>query len=236
MDWDAMKHFALLPALLLLAACGQESVAPANANTMTCVAGGLKLTGAGEPAVGIASLGIQGGTITGFGLSLSVEQAGKVHEVSTALMPLPMQTGTYHFPSLADPGMTLASYKIRKADRDLLRDYNGGTYSQQFSPVENDPDAKLKIQVDKIVVTDATQPGFKRVHAVGNFEFNAAALPGPSPSDACATSAITRSLLSAKAGKRLLPLFDSAVCGAEKAHVRCDFDATADLVAITKSP
>lgn len=227
-----MRQIAILTIFLLLAACDQkaDSKAAANSNKMTCTAGGQQLAGTGEPEVGLASFGIQGDTITGFGLGLNIEHSGKVHEVSSSLMPLPMQTGTYYFPSLAEPGMTLASYKVRTADRDLLRDYNGGTYSQHFSAIENDPEAKLKIQVDKMDVSDAVQPGFRRVHAVGHFEFNAAALPAASPSDACVKDGIVRSIKSANAGKHLLPMFDAAVCGAEKTHVHCDFDVVADLV------
>jgi len=232
-----MKPSALLPVLLLLTACDREAAtsqkhSPASlskGNAMHCIAGDFKLDGSGEPEVGIGSFGIQGDTITGFGLSLTVERGDKVYEVSSSLMSMPMQSGTYHFPSLAEPGMTLASYKIRNKDRDLLRDFNGGTYSQQFSAVENDPEAKLKIQVNKMLVSDAPQPGFKRIHAVGQFEFNAAALPASEPSDACVRDGIARSIRGASSGKRQLPLFDAAVCGAEKKHIQCDFDVVVDL-------
>lgn len=232
-----MKTTSILPALLLLAACGQEaasnqgrSAAPDNRNTMRCTAGGLKVAGTGAPEVGVASFGVQGNTITGFGLSLNVEQAGKRYEVSSSLMPLPTQTGTYHFPSLATPGMSLASLTVRTPGGDLLKGYNGGTYSQQFSAVENDPDAKLKIQLNKMEVSDAPLAGFKRIHAVGNFTFNAAALPAASPSDACVSNGVARSMAGLKAGQRMLPLFDATVCGAEKKHVECDFDVVIDLV------
>jgi hypothetical protein len=235
-----MKPAAILPILLLLTACGRnaadarpdQSEQLASNNTMNCVVGDLKLAGKGAPAIGVASFGIQGGSITGFGLSLNVEHANKVHEVSSSLMSLPMQSGSYHFPSLAEPGMTLASYTLRTKDHDLLKGYNGGTYSQHFSPIENDPEAKLKIQVNRMIVSDAPLPGFKRVHAVGWFEFNAAALPGASPSDACLQDGIQRSIVGANAGKRLLPLFDAKVCGAEKKHIQCDFDVVADLVTL----
>lgn len=225
-----MKLLAVLPLLLVLPACEHEAAAPASGNTISCDAGGIKMSGAGDPDVGFGSFGIQGETITGFGLGLNIENAGKAYEISTGVMPLPMQAGTHYFPSLAEPGMTLASYKVRTASRDLIKGYSGGTYSQQFSAIENDPEAKLKIHVDKMIVSDATQPGFKHVHALGSFEFNAAALPAASPSDACVSNGVARSLESVKAGKRLLPLFDATVCGAEKIHVRCDFDVTADLV------
>lgn len=233
-----MKRTAIFPLLLLVAACDHDSAASrkdktaelADRNSMVCVIGDMKLAGNGGTEVGLASFGIQGGTISGFGLNLNVEHGGKVYEVSSALMPLPMQTGTYHFPSLAEPGMSLASFNVRTPDRDLLKGYSGGTYSQHFSPVENDPEAKLKIQVHKMMVADAPLPGFKRVHAVGEFEFNAAALPASSPSEACVSNGIARSLAGVKAGKQLLPLFDATVCGAEKKHIQCDFDVTADLV------
>ena len=227
---ETMKIGAILSLMLLLTACGQKAVAPGNDNTMNCDAGGLRLAGAGEQEVGVGSFGIQGDVITGFSLGLNIERGGQVYELSTALMPLPMQAGTYHFPALAEPGMTLASYKIKTAARDPIRDYNGGTYSQQFSPVENDPESKLKIQIDKMAVSDAPLPGFKRVHAVGSFDFNAAALPGAEPSGACVSNGVARSLASVKAGKRLLPAFDAEVCGAEKKLVHCDFDVVADLV------
>ncbi|QDQ28698.1 hypothetical protein FNU76_21365 [Chitinimonas arctica] len=228
----------ILPILLLLTACDQiaaasskdKPAAQTDGNTMSCVAGGLKLSGTGAPAVEVGGFGIQGDTLNAFALSLNVERAGKVHQVSSSLMPLPMRAGTYHFPSLAVPGMSLAFYNIRTTEGDLLRGYNGGTYSQQFSPIENDPEAKLKVQVDKMIVSDAPQPGFKRVHAAGHFAFNAAALPASSPSDACVSNGIARSLLSVKAGERLLPLFDATVCGAEKIHVQCDFDVVTDFV------
>lgn len=220
-----MKRAALLPLLLFLAACDKQVATPADGNTMNCQTGDLKLSATGEPDVGVAAFGIQGDTINGFGLSLNVEQSGKVHEVSSSLMPLPMRTGAYEFQSLP-------FYNTRTAEHDLLKGYTAGTYGQQFSSVENDPEAKLKVQIDKMAISDAPQPGFKKIHAVGHFEFNAAALPASSPSDACVSNGIARSLESVKAGKRLLPLFDATVCGAEKKHVRCDFDVMAELVEI----
>jgi len=233
-----MKPAAIFSVLVLLTACDRkvetshkdQAVAQAKRNTMSCLAGDLKLSGAGEPEVGIGGFGIQGGTLNGFALNLTVEQGGKVHQVSSSIMPLPMQPGTYHFPSLATQGASFGFYKLRNKDGDLLRGYTGGTYGQQYSSVENDPEAKLKIQVDRMVVSDAPQPGFKRVHATGEFEFNAAALPAASPSDECASNAIARSLQSVKAGKQILPLYDAAVCGAEMKHVRCEFDVVADFV------
>lgn len=226
-----MKLAALLTVLLLLSACEQKNPEVAGkGNRMNCDAGGLALSGSGDQEVGVGSFGIQGDIIGGFGLGLNVERGGKVYEVSTALMPLPMQAGTYHFPGLEEPGMTLASYKIKTADRDPLRDYNGGIYNQHFSPVENDPEAKLKIQIDKFAVSDAPLPGFKRIHAIGAFDFNAAALPGAEPSEACIRDGVTRSLESISAKKRLLPMFNAKVCGAEKTHIHCSFDVVADLV------
>jgi hypothetical protein len=232
-----MKLVSILPVLCLLTACHPKAApsvadkvaALAAGNTMSCVVGDIKLAGAGKQ-IGIGSFGIQASTLTAFSLSLDVEHAGKVHVVSTSLMPLPMQPGTYHFPSLELAGMSFASYDIRTKDRSLLKAYNGATYSQHFSPIENDPEAKLKIQVDKMIVSEADLPGFKRVHAVGRFQFNGAALPGSSPSDACVTDGIKRSIASIGASKRLLPLFDAGVCGAEKKHIQCDFDVLSDFV------
>lgn len=233
-----MKPAAILSLLTLLTACDQKvaashkdkPVALAKLSTMSCLAGDLKLSGTGEPQVGIGGFGIHGNTLNAFALSLTVEQGGKVHQVSSSVMPLPMQSGTYHFPSLTTQGASFGFYNLRNKEGDLLRGYNGGTYGQQYSAIENDPEAKLKIQVSKMLVSDAPQPGFKRVHAVGEFEFNAAALPAASPSNDCTSSAIARSLESVKAGKQLLPLYDAAVCGAEKKHVRCEFDVVADFV------
>jgi len=228
---------AVILTVLLLAACDRKTpaapehqqAAQAKLNTMSCLAGDVKLSGAGEPEVGIGGFGIHGDTLNGFALGLSVEQGGKVHQVSSSIIPLPMQAGTYHFPSLTTPGASFGFYNLRNKDGDLLRGYNGGTYGQQYSTIENDPEAKLKVQVSKMLVSDSPQPGFKRVHAVGEFEFNAAALPAASPSDDCTRNAVARSLESVKAGKQILPLYDAAVCGAEKKHVRCEFDIVADF-------
>lgn len=220
-----MKLAALLPVLFVLTACGQTSATPANGNSMTCMVGGVKLAGTGEPQVEIAGFGIQGQTVSGFGMILNVEHAGELHEVSSSLMSLPMKPGTYSF-------QTLPFYNIRTTQRDLIKGYNTGTYSQQFSPVEDDPDARLKVQIDQVTVTKASQPRFSRLHAVGSFEFNAAALPSSSPSDACVSDGVARSLASVKAGKRLLPLYDAKVCGAEKKHVWCDFDIRTELVGL----
>jgi hypothetical protein len=233
-----MKLFAILPLLLLLTACDQkgkssdkdESAALSKGNTMSCVVGDVKLAGTGETEVGIAGFGILGTSINGFGLSLSTERAGKDYEVSSSLMVLPLQAGTYHFPSLNEPGSSLAYYNEMTTERDLIKGYNGGTYGQQFSPIENDPEAKLKVQVDKASVSDASLPGFKRIHVAGHFEFNAAALPDSSPSEACISDGIARSIASINAPKRLLPLFDAGVCGADKKHVRCDFDVVAEFI------
>lgn len=235
---NTMKLASFLPILCLFAACDPKP-APAVAdkaaalgagNSVRCVVDSLKLTGSGPDAVGLASFGIQGGKLTAFGISLNIEHGGKVHVVSTSLMALPLQAGTYHFPALDTAGMTFASYEVRTKDRDLLRDYNGATYSQHYSPVENDPEAKLNIVVDKLALSAADLPGFQRVHAVGRFQFNGAALPGAEPSETCVKDGIQRSFASLKAGKRMLPLFDAAVCGAEKKHVQCEFDVSGDFI------
>lgn len=232
-----MKLVSILCVLCLLTAChpkatptaGDKVAALAAGNTMSCLVGDIKLAGAGPKETWIGGFGIQAGTLNAFSLSLNVEHAGKVHVVSTSLMPLPMQAGTYHFPSLEAAGMSFAFYEIKTKDRDLLKAYNGATYSQQFSPIENDPEAKLKIQVDKMIVSAADSPGFKRVHAVGRFQFNGAALPASSPSEACIESGIKRSIDSVQASKRLLPLFDAGVCGAEQKHIQCNFDVSSDF-------
>jgi hypothetical protein len=233
-----MKHLTVLTALFMLAACDpkaapsieQQTAALDAGNTMNCTAGDLALSGKGPEQVGIASFGISGGNLTAFGLSLNVETGGKVHVISTSLLTLPLHAGTFHVPPLDSIGMSYASYEIRTAERDLLRNYGGTTYSQHFSPLEIDPEAKLKVQVDKLDVAAADLPGFKRVHAVGSFRFNGAALPGPEPSDACMHDGIMRSMESLKAGKRLLPLFNAQVCGAEKKHIQCKFDVVGDFV------
>lgn len=239
-----MKLVSILPMLCLCTACHQKTAATAEdkvaalaaGNTMSCLVGDIKLAGAGPKEIGIGGFGIQAGTLSAFSLSLNVEHAGKVHTVSTSLMPLPMQAGTYHFPSLESAGMSFAFYEIRTMDRDLLKAYNGANYSQHFSPIENDPEAKLKIEVDKMVVSAADLPGFKRVHAIGRFQFNGAALPGASPSEACVENGIKRSIGSLQAAKRLLPQFDAAVCGAEKKHIQCDFDVVSDFVVQERTP
>ena len=229
-----MKPMFLLPVLCLLAACHakdapRDKVAElAAGNTMTCTAGGITLSGKGQD-IGIAGFGVKDNTLSAFALTLNAELGGKEHVVSTSLMPLPMHTGTYYFPGLDEPGMTFASYEIRTTERDLLKAYGGTTYSQHYSAVENDPEAKLKIEIDLITVSAADLPGFKRVHALGRFQFNGAALPASSPSDACVTDGIQRSIRSVGANKRLLPLFDAGVCGAEKKHVQCSFDVTTDF-------
>jgi hypothetical protein len=228
----------LLPTLLLLAACNpkaaptsdDKNAALAAGNTISCTVGDLALSGVGANSVGIASFGISGETLTAFGLTLDVERGGKLHVISTSLMPLPMHPGTYHFPGLDTNGMSYASYEIRTPDRDLLKSYSGANYSQYFSPLEIDPEAKLKVQVDKLVVSGADLPGFKRVRAIGTFQFNAAAVPGDKPSDACMQDGIQRSLASIKAGKRLLPMLNPQLCGAEKTHVQCKFDVLGDFV------
>jgi hypothetical protein len=220
-----MKLAAFLPVLFLSTASGQPSAPPTKGNTMNCWVGGLKLAGKGEPEVVTSAFGMQGEIVSGFGLILTVEHAGQLHEVSSSLMSLPAKAGTYSF-------QTLPFYNIRTTLRDLIKGYNAGTYSQQFSPIEDDPDAKLQMQIDKVTITRTSQPRFSRLHAMGSFEFNAAALPSSSPSDACVSDGVARSLASVKAGKRLLPLYDAKVCGAEKKHVRCDFDVSAELVSL----
>lgn len=233
-----MKFISILPILCLLAACYQKAAPAAedkdaelaSGNKISCLVGDLQLAGTGPHEVEIAGFGIHANTLNAIGLNLTVEHAGKLHIVSTSLMSLPMHAGTYYFPSLDSAGMTFASYDIRTKDHDLLKAYEGSIYSQHFSPIDNDPEAKLKIQVDKMTVSAADLPDFKRVHAVGHFQFNGAALPGSTPSKACVSSGIARSMASAQADKRLLPLFDAAVCGTEKKHIQCDFDVVQDFV------
>ncbi|MES2015601.1 MAG: hypothetical protein V4484_03825 [Pseudomonadota bacterium] len=233
-----MKHVSILAIVCLFTACQPKATptaddkvaALASGNTMNCLVGDLKLAGSGPDEVGIGGFGINKGMLNAFSLSLDVEHGGKAHIVSTSLMPLPMQAGTYHFPSLESPGMSFAYYEIKTTKRDLVRAYNAATYSDTYSPIENDPEAKLKFELDKMTVSVADLPGFKRVHAVGRFQFNGAALPGAEPSSACMEDGIKRSIASLGGGKRLLPKLDAAVCGAEKKHIACDFDVSSDFV------
>src|SRR5471030_3121229 len=142
-----MKLVSILPVLCLLTDCYQKA-APvaedkvaelASGDKISCLVGDLQVAGAGPHEVEIWGISIHANTIDAISLDLTVEHAGKLHIVSTSLMSLPLQAGTYYFPSLDSAGMTFAFYDIRTKNHDLLKAYEGSTYSQHFSPIDNDP-------------------------------------------------------------------------------------------------
>lgn len=236
-----MRHpWLCLPLALLLGACqpadddadaadaDEDPAAALRAgNTMRCTAGPLALEGRGED-VGLGSFGIHQGQLS-LSLNLGAEQQGKVHVVSTSLMSIPLKTGTYSFPDAAASGPTYASYELRDSENNLLKDYSGPNYWFYYSAVEVDPAAKLKFVVEKLAVSSSPIPGMRRVHLSGSFTFNGAALPDNKQSEACSLDGIRRSINSLN-GKRLLPMYDAKVCGAEKIHVQCRYAVAADLL------
>lgn len=223
---------------LALAGCharSSESGAPAEdpgsgPRTMRCTANGLALAGSG-PQVGIGSFGLAGDKLT-FSLSLDNENGGRHHIVSSGLLALPTHAGAFHFPELDKPGGSPATYIVRDASLDPLREYNGGNFDLLYATRENDPASKLSFTVGRFDLAPGHLPGFKRVHLAGEFHFNAAYLPyvNGNPSEACTTDAIKRSM-SALGGGARYPQYDPKVCGGQKTEVACTYDVTQDLLA-----
>lgn len=230
-----MNRMLMLAALAALCACDPKPVAaeqvPAAAgltDTMSCLAGDVKLSAKGE-AVQIASLGMADGKLN-LGLGMNSEYGGNTHFVNTSLMTVPLQAGTYHFPELDTTGMSLAEYRIKNADSETLKSYQGGIYSQHFSPIQIDPQAKLKLEIDKLSVSSSADPSVKRVYLAGRFSFNAAALPGNKTSEACISDGIDRSMKSLGSPTRIMPLFNAKLCGTEKKHVQCTFEVSVNAL------
>ena len=232
-----MKSLCPLLLAVALAACAKEDAStttedPGSAagagNTMACTADGSAFKGKGDQ-VGVASFGITKDVLS-IGLTLTLDQGGQTHMLSSSLMAIPLHSGTYHFPPLDKPGYSLAEYRIRTLEQEPVLTYVGANYGMYYSAVENDPEAKLKLEVDKLDVSAGSLPGFKRVELNGRFAFNAAALPGAQHSEACTTDGLQRAIKALPSGKPPLPMYDAKVCGAKKVHVECSYHVVQELV------
>lgn len=234
-----MKTLLVLLLPLALAACESKDDAEAEAepqdaatalaagNTMHCTVDGRAFDAKGEQ-VDVGSLGIVGDAIS-FTIGLHVERDGHTHFIDSSLTAFPLRPGTYHFPPLDKPGYSYAEYRIKDAQYETIASYNGSIYGMHFSPVENDPEAKLKLDIEKLDLATASMPGFKRLDLAGRFTFNAAALPDGQTSEACSKEAIERSM-QGLGGQRPLPMFNAKVCGTKKVHVQCSFKVAGEFV------
>lgn len=200
------------------------------ANTMRCTIDGATTFSASGAQVSVASLGGTADKIS-LGLGMHADSIGRTHEMSTGLVALPPAAGKYQFPEPGTRGMSLAQYRIRNADNQTLEDYTGSGYDQFYALGEQDPQARLVLDITRFRKLPAGAPDTQRVSLAGSFRFNAAYAPyvnGKLP-DACTTEAITRSMN--HIGKPVsYPRFDAGVCGARKHRVECTFDVTENLL------
>lgn len=200
-----------------------------SANTMSCTIDGATAFSASGERVSVASLGGNATTLS-LGLGMHADSIGRTHEISTGLMALPMAPGSYQFPKAGTPGFSPAYYRIRNDQNESLEDFTGSGYSQFYALSEQDPQARLVLDITRFQKLAGSVANTERVSLAGALRFNAAYAPyvhGNLP-DACTTEAITRSMRNI--GKPVsYPRFDPGVCGARKHSIECKFDVTENL-------
>lgn len=237
------KHIAMDVAIgccsaVLLGGCGKpgaqagglQSGGSGAANTMRCSVDGATTFSASGASVSLGSLGGTADKVT-LGLGMHADSIGRTHDMSTGLVAVPMAPGSYQFPEAGTPGMSLAYYRIRNEAGETLEDYTGSGYGQFYALAEQDPQARLVLDITRFQKLPASAPNTQRVSLAGTFRFNAAYAPyvnGKLP-DACTTEAITRSINNI--GKPVsYPRFAPGLCGARKHRVECAFDLSGTLI------
>lgn len=206
---------------------GDDAVEALQAgNKMTCVSGGDTFSGKGAD-VGVANLGGNGKQIS-FGVTLMAERGKEKHIISSGLIALPTIAGVYHFPELTSETYSGADYVIRTLDMDLIRQFDGPSYSYAYSDKQFDDEAKMKMQVFKFIKSASDTPPLPRYHIVGQFIFNAAFLSKDKEVEgACMMDAQKRAIGSLGGASRY-PQFSAEICKAEKKHFDCKFDVKFD--------
>ncbi|MDM5178292.1 hypothetical protein PO883_13925 [Massilia sp. DJPM01] len=218
----------------MLAAChdraAQAKDAPGAANTMSCIIDGATAFSASGKDVSVASLGTTAATAN-LGLGLHAGSIGRTHAISTGLVELPIAPGSYQFPKPGTPGASGAYYRIKNDANETLEDYTGSAYGQFYALAEQDPQARLVLDITRFQKLPATMPTTQRLSIAGTFRFNAAYVAyvkGKLP-DACSTEALTRSM--SNIGKPVsYPRYNPDICGAKRHRVECKFDVTQDLM------
>lgn len=199
-------------------------------NTMSCTIDGATTFSASGEKVSVGSLGGDAATVS-LGLGMHADSIGRTHAISTGLLTVPTAPGSYEFPKPGTPGMSPADYRIRNDANETLEDYTGAGYSQFYALSEQDPQARLVLDITRFDKLPAKTPNTQRVRLAGTFRFNAAYAPyvnGNLP-DACTIEAIQRAMTSqGKPGA--YPRFNPALCAAKKHRVECKFDVTENLI------
>jgi hypothetical protein len=222
-----MKILTCVVAVLLLSAChskdnADSTQAKPNGNWMNCIADGLKFSVTGEQ-VDIGSFGASD-TKLSLGLGMNLETDGNLHSVSSGLMAVPLQEGTYTIPGLDKEGYSGADYSSRSGKAGAIKRYTGANYWLNYATAKIDPATKLQIKVTTVEKKMTDLPNMMRLHIAGNFNANVAYSPDKD-SDECIKESVTRPL---KGGSQY-PVHNAGLCGAEKTKISCDFDITANF-------
>ena len=111
---------------------------------------------------------------------------------------------------------------------DLIRQFDGPSYSYAYSDKQFDNEAKMKMQVFKFIKSASDMPPLPRYHIVGQFQFNTASLSKKKAvEEACFMDAQKRAMTSIGGGPRY-PQYNAALCQAEKKHFDCKFEVKFD--------
>lgn len=206
-----------------------KDAAPGAASTMSCIIDGATAFSASGKKVSVASLGSTPGTVS-LGLGMHAASIGRAHDISTGLVELPIAPGSYQFPKPGTAGASGGFYRIRNDANETLEDYTGSAYGQFYALAEQDPQARLVLDITRFQTLPASVPKTQRISLAGTFRFNAAyaAKADGKLRDACTLEAIQRSMTSqGKPG--LYPRFNPELCGAKQHRIECKFDVTQDV-------
>ncbi|MFB9241965.1 hypothetical protein IV454_29245 [Massilia antarctica] len=218
----------------MLAGCHEQAAQARDAtgafNTMSCAIDGAPAFSASGKDVSVASLGSTAATVN-LGLGMHAASIGRAHAISTGLVELPIAQGSYEFPKPGTAGGSGASYRIKNDANETLEDYTGSAYGQFYALAEQDPQARLVLDITRFQKLPPTVPKTQRLSIAGSFRFNAAYVAyvkGNLP-DACATEALMRTM--SNIGKPVsYPRYNPDICGAKRHRIECKFDVTENLM------
>jgi hypothetical protein len=189
-----------------------DSNALSNANVMACSVDNGTMVNVKGAEVGIGSFGITNNHLN-LTLNISEETKGKYVRVGTGIFTFPMVPGKYE-----SVGADYAT-----GNETSEKKYTSVMYPLYFSTSRDDPLAKSEINIKQVEKGPADSGLLVRTHVVGEARFLAVYAPNPR-TEACAQDLVER-----VTNGLTNPMYNAAVCGAEKVKVECKFDITADV-------
>ncbi len=213
--------FTSTAVIVLLSGCGYEtlkedteSAAVQADNKISCTIDGLTWTEKGN-LIGVG--GAVSGDLLYVAIGAHTKKNGEAISVSTGVVNVPFQVGTYSLPEGT-------GYYTREVSREKpLKEYSQYDYGLFYATGEKDLNYHLEITLSKIDTLASDSPDYTRVKMAGTFKFNVAYAPRAANgdlSDTCTSESAQRLLKH----RYTFPKYNARICNAEKAKISANFE------------